>query len=149
MAPLRGLRLGGLALVRQAGFLSPGDDSELDPESFRFGGEGYARMRSGRYRGELRARLSDGFGGRRVGVDARFVARLPGDRVTLDFRGTLLGLREDIDPEEHAISLGYVAGARYRMSREATILFELEHNYSRDIGQQLRFLALLDLGFWI
>jgi hypothetical protein len=144
-----GIVLSGAGLVRQVGFLAPDEDEALSSGALRFGGEGRARLQRGRFLGELRARIADGYGGRRAGADLRLAARLPGDRVTLDVRGTVLGLRQDVTPFDHQVSLGYVVGARYLMTREAALLFELEHNASRLLGQQLRFLVMLDMGFWI
>ena len=90
-----------------------------------------------------------GYGGRRIGVIGRLVAAPSGRRFSFDLRGIVLGLQEDLEPQRRMISLGYVVGARYQMSRDAAVLFEFEHNGSEALGQQFRVLALLDLGFWI
>lgn len=149
VTPMPGLQFGALGLVRRLGLLVGNENDAPDADALRGGGEAYARLRLGRYSGDLRAKLADGHGGRRAGLAARFGALLPGDRVSVDLRGTLLGLRDDLAPNEHRVVLGYVVGARYAMSREASLLFELEHNHSRALGHGLRFLAMLDLGFWI
>jgi hypothetical protein len=149
LVPHEALRVGGSAIVRDVELFGASGEAASGSSALRFGGEGYARLRFDRYRGELRGRVSDGFGGRRVGVQGRFSARLPGERVSVDVRGILLGIRPDLQPREHQLSLGYVVGAEYQMSPEAALLFELEHNYGHLSGQQLRFLVLLDLELGI
>jgi hypothetical protein len=142
----RGLRLGASGYIRDVSFLQPEGD---DPETLGYGGAVFGRFAWRWLRGELKARLGDGYGGLRLGVIWRMSALIPRYGLGFDFRGTLLGVREDIPPYERRVSLGYVIGARYQMSREAALLLEFEHNASQQLGQQLRFLALLDLRFWL
>ena len=146
LRPLDRLVFGATGYVRDVSVFA--DDSG-DPSSLGYGGAIYTRLRYRWLMGEVRARLGEGFGGQRVGVVWRIVASIPRAHLGLDFRGTLLGLREDIPPHGNRVSFGYVVGARYQMSPEAAVVFELEHNGSHDLGHQLRFLALLDLGFWL
>lgn len=143
---LRGLRLGLSGYVRDVSFLQPEGD---DPETLGYGGAVFGRVAWRWLRGEIKARLGHGYGGLRLGVMWRFAALIPRYGLGFDFRGTLLGLREDVAPYERRVSVGYVIGGRYQMSEEAAILLEFEHNASHDRGHQLRFLALLDLGFWL
>ncbi len=143
-----GFVLGASGLVRQVGFLSATDEP-FDVDGLRYGGTAYGRLHRRGLSGEIRGRMSLGYGGRRVGVTAHFAARLPRTPVSLDLRGIVLGLRDDLEPEDHLITLGYVFGARYRLSHDAALIFELEHNASHRLGQQFRFLVLLDLGVWI
>lgn len=145
---LPGIELGISGLVRQVGFLAPEGDA-FDEEGLRYGGQAYGRIRWRWLRAELRGRIGLGYGGRRVGVIGRLVATPSGRWVSIDLRGILLGLREDLQPQQHTITLGYVIGARYQLDRDAALLFEFEHNSSHEMGQQFRFLALLDLGLWI
>lgn len=145
---LPALELGLSGLVRQVGFLSPEGDA-FDEEGLRYGGQAYGRIRWRWLQAELRGRIGLGYGGRRVGVIGRLVATPSGRRMSLDLRGIVLGLRDDLQPADHRITLGYVVGARYQMDRDAALLFEFEHNSSHELGQQFRFLVLLDLGLWI
>jgi hypothetical protein len=148
LRPLSGLELGAVGSVRQAGFLEDGGEV-FDAEGLGYGGELYGRIRWSWLQAELRGRVGLGFGGRRVGVIARIVATPRGQRLSFDLRGIVLGLRDDLDPGVRQISLGYVVGARYAMTRDAALLFEFEHNANDEVGQQFRFLTLLDLGVWL
>ena len=146
LRPLTDLYFGATGYIRDVSFT---DEAGDDPDTLGYGGSIYTRLRWRWLRGEVRARLGEGYGGQRLGVTWRFVASVPRYGLDFDFRGTLLSLVEDLPPNERRVSVGYVIGARYEMSREAAILFEFEHNASHAMGQQFRFLALLDLGFWI
>jgi hypothetical protein len=146
--PINGLELGLLGNVRQAGLDDQSGDV-FDADELGYGGEVYGRIRWSWLQGELRGKVGLGFGGRRIGVIGRLVATPRGQRVSFDLRGMVLGLRDDLDPDDHQISVGYVVGARYRVTRDAAILFEFEHNSSDELGQQFRFLTLLDLGVWL
>lgn len=146
--PIGGLELGVLGTVRQAGLAGEGG-RVFDADELGYGGELYGRIRWSWLQGELRGRVGLGYGGRRIGVIGRLVATPRGQRFSVDLRGMVLGLRDDLDPEDRQISIGYVVGARYRVTDDAALLFELEHNATDELGQQFRFLTLLDLGVWL
>lgn len=146
--PFQRFVVGLSGIVRQTGVqLRGGNISDVD--GLRYGGSLYSRLRWRWLMAELRGRVGLGFGGQRIGAIARVLASIPRNPLSFDFRGIIFSTREDLEPEEAIISYGYVVGARYELSDDASILFELEHNASEELGQQFRFLAMLDLGVWI
>lgn len=146
--PLEALILGVSGQVSQAGFMSLSGEV-FDAEGLRGGATVFGALRWRWMLAELRGRLRMGYGGERIGATARFLARLPGQPLAFDFRGTVLALRDDLPPAETDMTLGYVIGARYRLSHDAALLAEFEHNRSEILGQQFRFLVMLDLGVWL
>ncbi len=101
----------------------------------------------------LRGSALSGDQGRRVGADLSLDKTIRG-RYLLDGRISLWNfqdkLREDGDKNSRtATSAGYVLGAGYKITPEATTLVQFEHDMNRLVGMRYRLLAVLNVRVWL
>jgi hypothetical protein len=101
----------------------------------------------------LRGSVLDGDQGRRVGADLSLDKVIDG-RYLLDGRLSLWNfqdkLRSDGDRNSRtATSIGYVLGAGYKLSPEATTQLQFEHDVNRLVGMRYRLFAVLNVRVWL
>jgi hypothetical protein len=94
----------------------------------------------------------DGYGGLNAGVDLAARLALYGDLFTglvAEGRVSYVHFQDDSRTIDHADSFGLEAGLRYSFTKGVTFHVLIEENVNRFYDSQFRFLALLDLSFWL
>jgi len=109
------------------------------------GGDLSARYHWGE--GHLGARGAADFGkqGDRLGVDV-FGERTLETRFVLQGRVGGWQWKDQLRPDRHATSVGYVAGLGYKLWRRSLVLADFEHNVNRIEGQRFRLMLWLSVA---
>jgi len=101
----------------------------------------------------LRGSMLEGDQGRRVGADLSLDKVIRG-RYLLDGRISLWNFQDKLRHDDEradrsATSVGYVLGAGYKLTNEATTQVQFEHDINRLVGMRYRIFAVLNVRVWL
>jgi len=101
----------------------------------------------GRFGADVSAEL--GYGGSRIMGDLWGMWAPYPKQLEIDGRLTVVHVDQDLQPNLHALSVGYQLGAKYLLGDVAGISVLVEHNFNRIHKNQFRLFAVIDLDVWL